>query len=268
MLGAIIGDIAGSRFEFHPTNNYNFDFFTPHNRFTDDTVCIIAVANALLTGSSYADSLRYWCHRFPRAGYGGMFRRWLTCTNPQPYGSFGNGSAMRVSPVGWWFSGDNEILAEAERSAECTHNHFHGILGAQAVALAIADCRKLRMAKRGEQLNSQEIRQGLSRARNLYAEWPELHEPDIEKFRNRFDVTCQGTVPVALAIVEGSTCFEDAVRRAVSLGADADTIGAIAGSIAEAIWDIPEWMKTDVLEFYLTPELKEIVEKFYTAICS
>ena len=139
MLGAIIGDIVGSRWEFSPTNNYNFELFSDKNNFTDDTVCTIAVADAILKHKDYGTTLHEWCRRYPHpmGGYGGRFSGWIEENNPKPYGSFGNGSAMRVSAVGWAFDNEESVLTNAELSAACTHNHPEGIKGAQTVALAI-----------------------------------------------------------------------------------------------------------------------------------
>jgi len=246
MLGAIIGDIVGSRFEFHGTNDYDFELFTDRCGYTDDSICTIAVADAIVRGIDYGESLHDWCRKYPHpmGGYGGRFAAWVHSDDPKPYGSFGNGSAMRVSPVGWWFTGD-DVLEEAKKTAECTHNHKAGIEGAQAVAIAISDC--LAMFRHGGQTpNAQNIAQALARAKQFY--WGDSDiDFNIEQYRNRFDETCQGTVPPALWIVAHSTSFEDAIRQAVSLGADADTIGAIVGSIAEAIWPIPEPIKTQAL---------------------
>ena len=249
MLGAIIGDIAGSRWEFNPTNDYDFELFSDKNDFTDDTVCTVAMADALLKGSDYGESLHDWCRRYPHpmGSYGGRFAQWVKSDAPRPYGSFGNGSAMRVSPIGWWFDDKETVKKEAAKSAECTHNHPEGVKGAQAVALAIFHLR-----------NGQDIAEPLG----LYG--MRSHEPfDLEHYRNRFDETCPGTLPPALWIVENSTSFEDAIRRAVSLGADADTIAAIVGGMAEAKWGIPEWMKEKAISC-LPEEMKEVISAFYS----
>ena len=139
MLGAIIGDIVGSRFEFNNTSDFNFELFGEGCDFTDDTICTIAVADAILSKKSYKDAMLEWCRKYPnpKGAYGGSFARWIRSLYPQPYDSFGNGSAMRVSAVGWLFSNEEEVLEQAEKSAEITHNHPEGIKGAQAVALAV-----------------------------------------------------------------------------------------------------------------------------------
>lgn len=264
MLGAIIGDIVGSRYEFNPTNDYNFEMFAAGSDFTDDTVCTIAVADALLRGRDYGKSIHEWCRKYPnpKGGYGGRFRQWVMSDNPQPYGSFGNGSAMRVSPIGWWYDDPRDLVAQATKSAECTHNHEYGIDGAVAVVVAIADCRKMRREKDVSKLTPKEIlEEGLLHATYQYVQFTDQFHVDLDAHRNKFDETCQGTVPVALWIVIHSTGFEDAIRRAVSLGADADTLGAIVGSIAEAIWGIPEWMKKKAMS-YLPKEMLSVVKEF------
>ncbi len=262
MLGGIIGDIVGSWWESHPTNNYDFELFSSKNDFTDDTVCTIAIADAQLKGRDYGESLYDWCNRYPLRGYGGRFKHWLKSDDPKPYGSYGNGSAMRVSPVGWWFKTRDEVLDQARLSAACTHNHPEGIRGAQATAIAIHDCRQLRYVMKDQPISKEELLQhGIGHAVSLYCGTPQNFNLDIEKYRNKFDVSCQGTVPVALWIVLHSTSFEDAIRQAVSLGADADTLGAIVGSIAETLWEIPEWIKLKALS-YLPDEMKTVVSEF------
>lgn len=147
MLGAIIGDIVGSRWEFNPTNNYDFELFSSKNGFTDDTICTVAVADALLHGSEdFGKYIHGWCSCYPHpmGGYGGRFAQWVNSDHPKPYGSYGNGSAMRVSPVGWWYSDRDELLAAAQKTAECSHNHPEGINGAQTVVLAIWQARHMR----------------------------------------------------------------------------------------------------------------------------
>lgn len=264
MLGAIIGDIIGSRFEFDPTNDYNFELFGKGCAFTDDTICTIAVADAILRGRDYGESIHEWCRRYPspKGGYGGRFRQWVMSDNPRPYGSFGNGSAMRVSPIAWWFDLQTGMLDEAAKSAACTHNHQWGIDGALAVVSAISDCKMLRSEKKGQPISREDIRNfGLDHAIYQYREDTWNFNVNIEEHQNIFDETCQGTVPVALAIIMNSTSFEDAIRQAVSLGADADTLGAIVGSIAEALWGIPEWMKEKAMT-YLPDEMKDVVKEF------
>lgn len=258
MLGAIIGDIVGSRWEFNPTNDYNFEWLSSENGFTDDTICTVAVADALLKGKDFGESIHDWCRRYPHpmGGYGGRFAQWVRSDNPRPYGSYGNGAAMRPSPVAYWYKCIDEVLDAAVATAKPSHNHDEGIKGAQTVVLAI-----FRALQFGSEA-SQHIEEFLT-------ECVEFSGYDIsikkENVINKFDETCQGTVPVALWIIGESTSFEDAVRKAVSLGADADTLGAIVGSIAEVIWGIPESMKTEIMA-YLPDEMKAVVKEFYEYI--
>lgn len=231
MLGAIIGDIVGSRFEFNNTDNYNFELFTEESTFTDDTICTIAIADAITNGKSYKNGLLEWCRKYPhpKGAYGGSFSRWIASSDPQPYNSFGNGSAMRVSPVAWAFNDLSKVLEEAEKTASVTHNHPEGIKGAVAVAHAIFHLRTTHDLP------------GLEREMNRY--YPRFMLGNY--FTGVFDETCQGTVPLCLKIVRVSTSFEDAIRRAISWGGDSDTIGAIVGSMAEAQWDIPNNMRQE-----------------------
>lgn len=257
MIGAIIGDIVGSRWEFNPTNDYNFELFSDENGFTDDTICTFAIADALLKKIDFGKSLHEWCRLYPhpKGSYGGRFAQWVHNDNPQPYGSFGNGSAMRVSPIGWICSSRDHILMTAEHTAICTHNHPEGIKGAQTVALAIY------LANTGRRLNQSTT----DIVKDVIKECVEFSGYNInlrkEDVVNRFDETCQGTVPVALWIINQSNGFEDAIRRAVSLGADADTLGAIVGSIAEAIWGIPNNIKVKAIS-YLDDRMKSILRKW------
>ena len=262
MLGAIIGDIVGSRWEFNPTNDYNFKWLSSQNSFTDDTICTVAVADALLQGRDFGESMHDWCNRYPHpmGGYGGQFAQWVRSSNPKPYNSFGNGAAMRVSPVAYWYEDSIQALWAAEKTAAPTHNHPEGIKGAKAVAIAIHTALDLHQGK--EILDEHDIDYILSRSTAV-----SNYDIDIEKadVQNKFDETCQGTVPVALWIIGESTSFEDAVRRAVSLGADADTLGAIVGSIAEATWGIPEEIKQEIMG-YLPDDMKQVVGQFYETV--
>ncbi|MDO4460971.1 MAG: ADP-ribosylglycohydrolase family protein [Bacteroidia bacterium] len=264
MLGAIIGDIIGSRWEFSPTNDYNFELFSDKNGFTDDTICTIAVADAILHNSEeYGKYIHNWCNKYqhPMGGYGGRFAQWVASSSPKPYNSFGNGSAMRVSPIGWRFNND-EVMSQAQKSAECTHNHIEGIKGAQSVACAIYGCREFIRKQQNNTFTKEEIRDyALRQSIGMYGIDSREFKIDIERYRNKFDETCQGTVPVALWIIINSTSYEDAVRKAVSLGGDADTLGAIVGSIAKALWGIPEWIENKALT-YLPEEMKNIIIEF------
>lgn len=260
MIGAIIGDIVGSRWEFNPTNDYDFEWLSDENSFTDDTICTVAVADALLKGRDFGESIHEWCNRYPHpmGGYGGRFAQWVRSDNPQPYNSFGNGAAMRVSSVAW-AANDLEfkyLLKMAEEAAACSHNHPEGIKGAQTVALAI---------QYGIELPSYHPNFTQEHVKELVESCAKYAGYDInikkEDVINRFDETCQGTVPVALWIIGNSISFEDAIRKAVSLGADADTLGAIVGSIAEAIWGIPKEMQLEIMH-YLPSDMNRVVLQF------
>ena len=255
MLGAIIGDIVGSRWEFNPTNDYDFEWLSEENGFTDDTICTVAVAYALLKGLDFGKSIHDWCNRYPHpmGGYGGRFAKWVQSANPVPYGSFGNGAAMRPSPVAYWYKNIDEVLDAAAGTALPSHNHDEGIKGAQTVALTI-----FKALQYGQEA-PEHINEILADCVEFSGYDINIHKEDVI---NRFDETCQGTVPVALWIIGESDSFEDAVRKAVSLGADADTLGAIVGSIAEAIWGIPLQMQLEIMH-YLPSEMKRVVIEFY-----
>ena len=261
MLGAIIGDIVGSRWEFNPTNDYHFEWLSKKNSFTDDTICTVAVADALLHERDFGDAMHDWCNRYPypMGGYGGRFAGWVHSSHPVPYNSFGNGAAMRVSPVAHWFNDEQQMLEAAAATAQPTHNHPEGVKGAQTVALAIF---------KAMQYNRHCYQEAPKHIDEIINDCVAFSGYDIDmpksSVQNRFDETCQGTVPVALKIISLSTCFEDAVRLAVSLGADADTLGAIVGSIAEAIWGIPFKMRRDI-EAYLPGEIQDVLRAFRLA---
>lgn len=255
MLGAIIGDISGSRFEFNPTNDYNFELFSKQCAYTDDTICTVAVADVILKGEDYGSAIHRWCRKYPnpKGSYGCSFQRWVASDNPTPYGSFGNGAAMRVSPVAWAFTDRDTVLENAKATAECTHNHPEGIKGAQTTALAIF--LALQMRREGKTAYVETI---IDECVKFSGYNLDIKEMDV---KNKFDETCQGTVPVALWIIRQSNDFEDAIRRAVSLGADADTLGAIVGSIAESIWGIPQQI-ADRAKAYLPTDMKNITDCF------
>lgn len=250
LYGAIAGDIIGSRLEFQPEKDENFDLFKPASRFTDDTVMTIAVADAILMDTDYAPILQKWGRRYPNAGYGGNFNKWLRSFNPKPYGSYGNGSAMRVSPVGWAYESVDEVLKEAARSAEITHNHPEGIKGAQAVALAIFLAR----TGKGKPEIKKEIEErfGYDLGRVVSEIRPRYH----------FDVTCQGSVSEAILCFLESDSTMDAIRKAVSLGGDADTQACIAGAIGEAYYGSLELWIVDEIQIRLPEEMRFILSDF------
>ncbi len=250
MIGAIAGDIIGSVYEFRPIKNKNFPLFDQGCRFTDDTVLTVAVADAILNGRSYREALIDIGRRYPQAGYGRSFYRWLHTEDPQPYNSWGNGSAMRVSPVGFAFSSEEDVLLQAKATAEVTHNHPEGINGAQATALSIL---KARMGSGKEQ-----IRSHISEKFNYDL------DRTVDEIRPTysFDISCQGTVPEAIIAFLDSISYEDAIRNAVSLGGDSDTLACITGGIAEAFYGgVPENILSEVLS-RLPSDLYELVEKF------
>lgn len=251
MLGAIIGDIIGSRFEF---NNWqggkDFTLFNSSCDYTDDTICTVAIADAILKKGSYKDSLQAWCQKYPHpmGAYGGSFAAWIRSADPQPYNSYGNGAAMRVSPVAWAFNDREAVLREAERTASVSHNHPEGIKGAQAVAFAIWFVRSFGLQR-------DELFKELGR---FYPGWQQAQFQ-----RGLFDESCQGTVPVAFQLIERSSSFEDAIRNTICWGGDSDTLGAIVGSIAEAIWGVPQELAERAVR-YLPVEMVEVLMAFHS----
>ena len=276
MLGAMIGDIAGSKYEFNNTFDYDFEMFGEGCDFTDDTICTVAIADAILNGRSYQESLLDWCRRYPspKGAYGGRFAGWIRSLDPQPYNSFGNGSAMRVSPVAWLFDDLSQVLEEAEKTALPTHNHPEGIKGAKAVAHAIWHFRKSRFSEESKDSENEETKglknekakaskdenetiQGfMSIARSYYEDFDTRVYP-----KGKFDETCMDAVPLSFYLLSQASSFEDAIRLAISHGGDSDTIGAIVGSIAEARFGIPQEMKEKALS-YLPDDMKDIWKQF------
>jgi len=250
MIGAIAGDIIGSVYEFHNYKRTDFPLFDPACRFTDDTVLTVAVADYLLHGGSYVDKFKEYFRLYPHRGYGSIFARWAASDRVTPYGSFGNGSAMRVSPVGFAFNSLDEVLAEAKRSAEVTHNHPDGIAGAQSVAGAIF------LARAGK--DKAEIKEFVEKSFGYY-----LNEP-LRRIRSDygFDETCPGSVPQAITAFLESRSVVDAIRKAVSIGGDSDTIACIAGGIAHAYYKkIPSKVEEKVLAI-LDERLRRVVLEF------
>ncbi|WP_315341182.1 ADP-ribosylglycohydrolase family protein [Hoylesella oralis] len=258
MLGAIIGDIIGSRFEFDETPQEGFQLFTTSDDYTDDTICTIAIADAILNKRNYQEALLDWCHRYPRPKgcYGGMFEKWLLSDNPLPQSSYGNGSAMRVSAVGWLFNDYHEVMEEAKKSAEVSHCHREGIKGAQCVATLIYWLRTCRITK-------DEVENTVKRSFGY--DIPSLQ--DIYKIgdEGHFDSTCMETVPWAIRCFLESESFEDAIRIAVMAKGDTDTKAAICGSIAEAYYEIPETF-IEKTYGYLPDDMLNIIEQFYEHI--
>lgn len=276
MLGAIIGDIVGSVYEFDNIKTKDFELFKPDCRFTDDTVMTCAVADAIMNGGSEKDfilSMKKYGRMYPHAGYGGRFRVWLRSMDTEPYNSFGNGSAMRVSPCAWvmdcgfcartgmW---PNRDLARL--SASVTHNHPEGIKGALAVCDAIFMARFYYGGWNIEYSNPIDSdpdeckRRIKEHIENEYGYDLSMSLDEIRK-NYEFDETCQGSVPQAIVAFLESTDFEDAIRNAISIGGDSDTIAAITGSIAEAAYGISEDMKEMALS-YLDEPLKDVLRRW------
>lgn len=258
MWGAIIGDIVGSRFEFRNLKSKEFELFTPRNDFTDDTVMTVAIAEALMNSAGSDDetvrraaveSMRRLGRKYPDCGFGGMFRKWVM-SDLGAYESFGNGAAMRVSAVGYVASNEADVKRLSRLVTEVTHNHPEGIKGAEAVALCVF------LSLNGS--DKEDIRK---RIESEY--YPEIETMSVNNIRpgNRFDCTCRGSVPHALGCFFESESFEDAIRNAVSIGGDSDTIAAIAGSIAEAYFGVPDDIKTAAKK-YLPSDLLEIATRF------
>jgi ADP-ribosylglycohydrolase len=250
MIGAIAGDMIGSIYEHQPIKEMMFPLFNSYSRFTDDTVMSLAVARAILENRTYGQEMKDLGRRFPKAGYGSNFFHWLFEDEVQPYHSWGNGAAMRVSPIGFGYDTEEDVLREAEASAAVSHNHPEGIKGAQSVALAIL------LARKGA--SKKEIRH---RIKSDFGYDLDRHIEEIRPSYH-FDVSCQGSVPEAIIAFLDSSDYESAVRLAVSLGGDADTQACIAGGIAEAFYGgVPAWIQLEVKN-RLTDELLDILEKY------
>ncbi len=267
-IGSIIGDIVGSVYEFNNIKTKDFELFNPACNFTDDSIMTIATVDWLLNGG---DISRYYQeygreYKCPKGGYGGNFSRWIMEENPKPYGSWGNGSAMRVSPVGWFCSTLEDTLQKAKESAAITHDHIEGIKGAQAVAASIFLLRKGATKKELKSFIEEYFEYDLSRT------------CDEIRPTYKFDVSCQGTVPEAIIAFLESSSFEDAIRNAVSLGGDCDTLTCICGAIAEAFYGVPHSIEEKAVRFlpksfvrllidfqevvdFISPKDGEVVEK-------
>lgn len=250
MIGAIAGDIVGSVYEFHPIKHTQFPLFRADSFFTDDSVLTIALAQSILTGQPYLDVMLEFVNRYPNAGYGGYFQHWIVSGIHAPYNSYGNGAAMRISPVGFAYQTLDEVLREADHATSITHNHPEGIIGGQATAAAIF------LARQGN--SKKEIKSYIQTTFGYDL------ERTIDSIRPAygFDETCQKTVPEAILAFLESDSYESAIRLAVSLGGDADTLAAIAGGIAEAYYG---GVSTEIeMETYsrLDPFMAGIVKQF------
>ncbi len=251
MTGSVIGDIIGSTYEFNPTKDYHFQLFTKEMTYTDDSVLTFAVIDSLLNKNPFDKSIHKWGNDYPGRGYGYRFSQWLADRNPKPYNSFGNGSAMRVSPVGLVLPSKIQVLKFAELSAEVTHNHTEGIKGARAVALAV------HLACQG--LDKSDMKKEIERETgyDLSKTYQQIHSDYA------FNETCQGSVPEALTAFFESTDFESAIRLAIALGGDADTQACIAGGIAEAYYkEIPQVFIDKCLPL-LTEEMRTLLKRLY-----
>ena len=260
MIGAILGDMIGAPYEFDRGNKTkDFPLFGSDSEFTDDSVMTVAVAEALMDSAGKNDdeirqaltaSMQKWGKRYPHAGYGGMFNSWLRSQYPKPYGSFGNGSAMRVSAAGWLYDTLEETRHAAALSAEVTHNHPEGIKGAEAAACAVFLARTGSSTKEIRDCIVREFGYDLSRT--------------CDEIRPAYthNESCQKTVPEAITAFLEGTDFEDVIRTAVSLGGDCDTLTCIAGGIAEAYYGVPEALTAECRK-RLTPDLLAVVDRFY-----
>lgn len=254
MLGAIIGDIVGSRFEFNNHRSTEFQFFHKDCQFTDDTICTVAVAEAILHNYSFEEALIKWCNKYrgPKGGYGGMFGQWVAGNIKGPYNSFGNGSAMRVSACGW-LPQLKDAIEWARESAVITHNHPEGIKGAQCISDLIWRLRN------GQKKAYIKVHVEGAYGYNLNTTCDQIRPV------NKFNETCQVTVPQAIVCFLESEDFETAIQLAVSIGGDTDTIAAITGSLAEAAYGIPEWMVEKALT-YLPDDMKKVINEFKNKI--
>lgn len=264
MLGAIIGDIVGSRFEFNNYRGTKFKLFTVDSTFTDDTVCTIAVADWLLfsgekgitSGERFASMLKSWCLQYPNESYGASFLRWIASPEnvPPPYNSFGNGAAMRISPIGCYFRDLEETMEYSDMVTEVTHNHPEGLKGARAVSEAMF------LARRGA--TKEKIKNTIEEKYqyDLSATCSEIRD------KNEFNETCQVTVPQAFSAFLESHDFESAIRLAVSIGGDSDTIAAITGGLAEVFYkDIPHDLIREAI-IRLPVKMQEVLFDFYELI--
>ena len=254
MKGAILGDIIGSRLERDGKKDVDFDLFTTDCHFTDDTVLTVAVAHAILNGQDFEEAIVEYALRYPDAGYGGTFKKWMRGELTEPYTSWGNGSAMRVSPVGWLYNDIESVLAQARASALPTHGHPEGIKGAQAVAAAIFLARQGGSKEDIRQYVSENFRYNLRRT--------------IEEIRPdyAFDVSCAGSVPEAIIAFLDSRDLLHAIRLAVSLGGDTDTQAAMAGSIAEAFYGPVPPPVEEVMNAFLPNEFIDTIGEFERAL--
>jgi len=252
MLGAIVGDIVGSIYEFNNHRSKDFPLFGDGCEYTDDTVLTVAIADCLMKNGNYGEYIKQYARAYPqvKGSYGGRFAQWIHSESMEPYNSWGNGSAMRVSAVGFAFDTLEMVMQEAKRSTEVTHNHPEGIKGAQATAVAIYMARKGQTKERIKAAIAKSFGYDLDRT--------------LDEIRPiyKFNESCQETVPEAIIAFLESNSFEDAIRNGVSLGGDSDTLTCITGGIAEAFYGgVPQDIAEKALS-YLSQEMCELVEEF------
>ena len=245
IIGATAGDIIGSAYEWNNVKATDFKLFSNKTDFTDDSVLTFATMDVLLTNGNYTEVYQSYGRKYPGRGYGGNFYDWIYDQNPKPYNSWGNGSAMRASPIGWYGNSIEEVMNEAKKSAIVTHNHPEGIKGAQAAAVSVFLARTGKSKEEIKNFIKETFQYDLDRKLD-----------DIRKYY-RFDVSCQGSVPEAIIAFLESTDYENAIRLAISIGGDSDTIACITGGIAEAFYKtIPDY----IIEKTLKALPKEVVE--------
>jgi ADP-ribosylglycohydrolase len=254
MIGAIAGDIIGSVYEWNNIKTKQFDLFSPDCFFTDDSVLTVALAESLLTGTDYVSLMKAYYRRYPDAGYGGFFHQWALAEDSQPYNSWGNGAAMRISSVGFAFNTLDEVLLRAAEYTAVTHNHPEGIKGAQATAAAIFLARTGSTKADIRQYTTATFHYDLSRS--------------VDEIRPtyQFDESCQGTVPQAIVCFLESTDFEDAIRNAISLGGDSDTLACITGGIAQAHYGVPAAIADRAMSI-LDKDLRDVTARFMSGYC-
>jgi len=250
MIGAIAGDIVGSVYEWNSVKTKDFPLFSLDSLFTDDSVLTIALADSILENKPYVENLKTFYRHYPDAGYGPGFQRWAKSPQSAPYGSWGNGAAMRISPVGYAYDDLDAVMEKARLFTEITHNHPEGIKGAQAAASAVFLARTGKSKKEIKRFVESTFQYDLSR-----------HVDEIRP-DYLFDVSCQGSVPQAIRSFLDASDFEDTLRTAISLGGDADTMACIAGAIAQAFYGgVPEFIRSKVREL-LDDRLWDVLRKF------
>jgi type I restriction enzyme M protein len=246
MIGALIGDIVGSRFEFHNIKTKDFELLTDNSRITDDSVMTVAVADALINHKDIIKTLKEWGRKYLRVGYGGLFYKWIVSNNKEPYNSYGNGSAMRVSSVGWIASSEEEVKELSKKVTEVTHNHIEGLKGAEVTAMCIY------YARNGK--DKEFIKKYVEQYYDLNFDYQEL----VANYH--FKETCQESVPQAIYCFLISKDFEDCLRTTISIGGDCDTTSAISCAIAEAYYGIPNNLKQAIIP-YIPKEMLDVINK-------